>query len=179
MTCHNKNDTKAFSLPLPSSPPSHLSGGPTVALWAQMHTHILCSLVTLTLPQTLLVCSLSLEQSSWVVGGYEKDIALLPKFCFLQARFMDTWQRLSDWSWLAIHNRYLGTHFITCLLTACLSALLQMSASIRWHQWLCIFCDSRPKVCLRHQKHFRACRPGARGLFFLDYIPVAWLSVPT
>lgn len=44
------------------------------------------------------------------------------------------------------------------------SALLQMSANMRWQQWLCILCDSISKVCLKHQKHFRACRPGVPGL---------------
>lgn len=70
---------------------------------------------------------LVLEQSSWVVDGYWQEIMPLPKSCSLQAYLLDTWQRLSDWSWLAIHSRQLGTHerflwkahFITYLLTAC------------------------------------------------------------
>jgi len=116
---------------------------------------------------------LVLEQSSWVVGGCQKEIESLPKFCFLQELFMASWRRLPDWPWSAIHNRLLGqksflwkAHFITYLLIACLLALLEMSANIRWHRWHCIFCDSRSKVFIRHQNHFRACRPGITGTLF-------------
>lgn len=80
---------------------------------------------------------LVLEQSSWVVDGYWQEIKPLPKSCFLQAYLLDTWQRLSDWSWLAIHSRQLGTHerfpwkahFIIYLLTAC-QRLLSSTADV-------------------------------------------------
>lgn len=137
------HDKKPSSLPLPSSPPpTTLMAHCGSMCTNNEHIHFVkfpsfspdYSHCTPNLPGVQLV----LEQSSWVVDGYWQEIKPLPKSCSLQAHLLDTWQRLSDWSWLSIHSRQLGihekflwkTHFIIHLLTVCqrlLSSIVNVS----------------------------------------------------